>query len=110
MTYWSEDGAHQAKADVLEKMIPAEGEVPDASRNPALKRFRVASNIYYDLYNNGLANCTTEFRDVFGFDAEKYRADEESHFDDRIFSRVEKIMDKIVLAANAEQFPPIQAQ
>ena len=66
-TYWANKGKYPEVKDALEKMIPDEGEVPNAKDNPFLEKFRIASNCYYDLYNNGLCNRSEEFEDVFRF-------------------------------------------
>lgn len=66
-TYWSDAGSHQAMLEKLNVLVPDEGSVVNADENPALEIFRIASNCYYDLYNNGLCNLADEFRDTFGF-------------------------------------------
>lgn len=64
-SYWAGRGRYKDYADKLNKLIPAAGPCkPDA---PKLDRFRVASNCYYDLFNNGLCNRAAEFRGVFKF-------------------------------------------
>lgn len=89
-TYWSGKGKHEAKADLLQKLIPSSGEAAP----PALNRFRSAVNCYYDLYNNGLCNRAAEFRAAFGFSGMTATAE-----------RIEARMDELVLAAWAEQKP-----
>lgn len=65
-SYWNGAGKYQSISDALEKLIPKEGECPDAQgANKALDRFRRASNCYYDLFNNGLCNRADEFRKLF---------------------------------------------
>lgn len=53
-TYWNHNGRHQQAADALDEHVPARGE---ATANSPIELFRVASNAYHDLYNNGLGNA-----------------------------------------------------
>lgn len=105
-TYWCEKGKHEALDEKLRKLVPGIGEVENADRNPALERYRVASNCYYDLYNNGLCNMAKEFRKVFGFSGKKLQT---AHLGLRgaltqeLVDRTESAMDKIILAAAKEQ-------
>ena len=64
-SYWANNGKHQEFADKVEKLIPQSGAVINdlpsflqdkQSFKPLLECFRVFSNIYYDLYNNGGTN------------------------------------------------------
>lgn len=89
-SYWGGNGKHQAKADLLQKLIPTSGAVTP----PALDSFRRAGNAYYDLYNNGLCNRADEFRQVFGFGGTTADA-----------ARIEARTDALVLAAWDEQEP-----
>ena len=112
-TYWNHKGRHERQARALATRVPASGEVTKAICNPALEKFRIASNCYYDLYNNGLCNRFVEFREVFGFhgpwverdyDAEEYGETENAAWWTREnIDRVETAMDAIVLAAAKEQ-------
>jgi len=107
-TYWFHNGKHQAKANVLDKLVPTEGPCSDST--PQLENFRVASNYYYDIYNNGGCNYAKHIRNFFGlpvpdFDLEDL--DEEDCSDIAEFSEsqtklVEAAMDRIVLAAFKE--------
>lgn len=58
MSYWEERGKYQAQADILNKMIPDEGESTDTR----IELYRCVCNIYYDLYNNGGCNLTNPVR------------------------------------------------
>ena len=40
----------------LDEMIPLEGSVRNVKKNRALERFRKATNVVYDIFNNGLCN------------------------------------------------------
>jgi hypothetical protein len=58
-TYWAGNGKYQAKANMLQDLIPLEGVCDD----PKLESLRVIINLYYDWHNNGLGNTNrvTEF-------------------------------------------------
>ena len=100
-TYWNSKGKFQAIADALQKKIPVSGEVADAKKNPALEKFRIAMNHYYDLYNNGLGNRTRTFSKVFGFGASQYKFRDD--YTQTMYDRTEAAFDEIILAAAAEQ-------
>ena len=51
-SYWNETGMYQAEANQLEKDIPREGH----AKLTTVELFRCASNIYYDIMNNGGCN------------------------------------------------------
>lgn len=64
-SYWNGNGKYQDFSDKVEKLVPARDAVmkylpyslePKQSFKPLLECFRVYSNIYYDLYNNGGTN------------------------------------------------------
>lgn len=101
-TYWNHKGKHEEIQAALQKLVPDSGEVPNADLHPALETFRIASNCYYDLYNNGLCNRGQEFAEVFdisGLYGDKVELTQE------LIDRTESKMDEIILAAYAEQFP-----
>jgi len=103
-TYWNHSGKHEHLADELRKLIPLEGSVANPRKNPALEKFRKASNCYYDLYNNGLCNRAREFYGVFGIASSHYRlGGPYSRFSDHLYAQVEAKMDEIIEAAMAEQ-------
>jgi hypothetical protein len=120
-TYWSHKGKYPEIKDAIDKLIPDEGEIPNADRNPALETFRVASNCCYDLYNNGLCNRAEEFQEVFGFEGPYREYDPEEDDDDRRsynendeawwtqenINRVEDAINRIILAAAKEQGIPL---
>lgn len=49
MSYWEKKGKYQDKADILNKLVPDMGESTDTR----IETFRKASNVYYDIHNNG---------------------------------------------------------
>lgn len=105
--YWASRGKHQDLADKLQAMIPHEGSVRNPEKNKKLEKFRKASNVYYDLFNNGLCNRANQFYGVFGFAAGDYRLNFGGPLGDRYAStfwhKVEARMDEIVLEAAREQ-------
>jgi hypothetical protein len=101
-TYWNGKGKHEDLQATLNKLVPSAGEVPNKELNPALEKFRIASNCYYDLYNNGLCNRAGEFRRVFGFGAAKLMRDG-GGLTQKVIDDTESRMDWLILAAAAEQ-------
>lgn len=60
-------------ADALYELIPAQGSVEfPRSKNKKLERFRVVSNIAYDVFNNGLGNRANQYTRVMNRDADTY--------------------------------------
>ena len=51
-SYWSEEGMYQEEYDLIQKLIPSEGH----AQNNQVDLVRMASNIYYDVFNNGGCN------------------------------------------------------
>lgn len=99
-TYWNHKGKHEEMHTVLLNHVPTSGEVPFKNTVPALEKLRIASNCYYDLYNNGLCNRAEEFEQVFEFVPGTH-----DELDQDTIDRTETKMDEIILAAYAEQFP-----
>jgi hypothetical protein len=104
-TYWAHRGRYQALGERLNDLIPIEGEVPNKRKNPALEKFRKASNCYYDLYNNGLWNRAREFYGVFKIASGNYKYLPGAHrtFMEELYIATEAKMDEIILAAMNEQ-------
>ena len=112
-TYWNHRGKYPKASDALHKLIPAAGEVDNPDDNPALEEFRVACNLYYDLYNNGLCNESREFREVFGFSGpyfeRDYDSDEIGEYEDpdwwtkKNVNRVEAVLNRLLVRAAKEQ-------
>jgi len=108
-TYWTGQGRYQLKADALEKLLPAIGEVEGGQgANKHLEAFRRAVNCYYDLYNNGLCNRAREFSTLFkiaGVAKEiKARRWMDSMLSGDTQERIEDKMGLFILAAFQEQF------
>lgn len=104
-TYWNSNGKYQAAVTELHKLIPDEGAVVNARKNPALEKFRNAVNCYYDLNNNGLCNRAAQFARVFGLNSRCYKEPRGRgrQFSGVLYERVETRMDEIVIAAASEQ-------
>jgi hypothetical protein len=109
-TYWGNNGVHQALADQLEKLIPAEGAVESPrSRNKKLEKFRQASNAYYDINNNGGGNRGPLIRSIFGISVGAFTYGGRGRHSVRrtdwngIHKVTEPIMDQIILDAAVEQ-------
>ena len=104
-SYWNGTGTHQALIDSLRALIPVSGSVPHVRRNRALERFRRASNVYYDIFNNGLCNRSREFYPVFRFGHSYYgwRRGGYWEHDRRFYERLEDTMDQIIMDAAHEQ-------
>jgi hypothetical protein len=106
-SYWNHSGLHQHLVDPLNELVPISGEVPNKRKNPALEKFRKASNCYYDLFNNGLCNRAREFYGVFKIASSHYkRVGSYGDYSDRLYELVEEKMDEIIFAAAQEQLAP----
>ena len=105
--YWCSTGKYQAAYNAInDRLIPAQGEVTEPKKNRALEKMRKAANCYYDLFNNGLGNRASEFRQVFGFSAiqYRYRSGRFGHsWRSELYPLLEAAMDAIILAACHEQ-------
>ena len=104
-TYWYNNGRFQMYIEELDALIPDAGEVNEPRKNKALEKFRVASNCYYDLYNNGLCNRASEFRQVFGIASTKYKekVGRYPRYIPELYDHTEQVMDEIILNAVKEQ-------
>lgn len=111
-TYWERRGRHQWMVDALNALVPPSGSVANKSRNRALETYRIASNAYYDLYNNGLGNRARSFSRVFGLRVNDYmtryvtrngRPKHPAHPSNEMYRVTEPRMDDIVYAAAKEQ-------
>jgi hypothetical protein len=100
--YWSHTGRFQHMIDLLNDMVPVEGRVANPVKNKALERFRVASNCYYDLFNNGGGNRHQQIFKLFGPGTTRRINDMFTPIE-VVFARTEPVMDAIILAACEEQ-------
>lgn len=114
-TYWFHEGKYEDKLAALNKLIPDYGPVKD----PKLDKLRIAQNIYYDLYNNGMSNYRPgDVESLLGPDAvdiffppdisESEEDIDDPHWIDdwtrEDVLRLEQYMDKLILEAWEEQF------
>ena len=95
--------------NVLDEMIPLEGSVRNVNKNRALERFRKATNVVYDIFNNGLCNKAKSLRVLglkkYDLPLEEYRGGEllmRANWE-RIAEIVTPIYEKILLEAVKEQ-------
>ena len=66
MSSWAVNEGFSSLYDKLIALVPFEGKIPQGrSKNKYLERFRVASNLLYDLFNNGLMNRRSHFHQFF---------------------------------------------
>ena len=97
----------------LETLIPAQGkcEFPQ-SKNKALDRFRRATNLVHDLFNNGLGNRRHNWFSTFKFrppiqthqQVYRYNIRQDKHYWMRIEDRIHPRYREIVMDAVLEQF------
>ena len=102
-TYWEGTGTYEVLNEKLEDLIPLSGSVHDPENNPKLERFRLMSNAYYDLFNNGGGNPCRKTAYFFPktISLARERIDEDNWND--IIRITEPIMDKAILLAAKEQ-------
>jgi hypothetical protein len=63
---WAVNEGFSCLYDELIALVPFDGKIPQGrSKNKYLERFRVASNLLYDLFNNGLMNRRSHFHQFF---------------------------------------------
>ena len=62
MSYWSNKGELQDWADQIEKDVPSSGH----AETLPVELFRCASNVYYEIFNNGGCNLVDDHPGEFG--------------------------------------------
>lgn len=68
-SYWDSTGKYQEINNKLHTLIPSEGACEDAEgKNRKLEKLRVATNCYYDLFNNVLTCANGAARYMIGYD------------------------------------------
>ena len=103
--YWARSGTYQITEEKLWSLIPTYGPVTEKGKR--LEKFRRATQVYRDLYNNGLWNRFAEVRTVLGITPKHFGV----HYRDRsgglrvpaFLAAVERRMDQLVLDAAEEQ-------
>ena len=102
---WGINSGFKKLADELNGLLPLQGKVEySQSKNKHLDKFRRAQNAAYDLFNNGLINRRSQFKNIFGF-APTQTAVYYSNKDTWTYweDMVEKVMTPIIQAAAKEQ-------
>ena len=97
---------HEGYKDISEKLddlIPLEGAVPQGrSVNKCLEKFRVAQNLIYDLFNNGLCNRRSHFKQFFGWAPYTRNSISQNEFN-YYNLELEPVFTKIIIDAYKEQ-------
>ena len=106
---WGQTPLMEHLSEKLQELVPFEGEVEDKKNNPALEKFRKATNVVYDIFNNGLINRQWQVFGVLGLrkrDLPLPSYHRGYHYPgnwDRVEEMVHKQFKPIVLAAAKEQ-------
>ena len=102
---WGVNSGFKHLSDKLNELLPFEGRCENPmSKNKHLEKFRRAQNAAYDLFNNGLGNKRSLFKNIYGWSV-GYRETSYanrmtwSHWEDR----VEEVLTPIIIAAAKEQ-------
>ena len=56
-SYWNDNGKYQKESDILQNLVPSEGQ----SEFTDVELYRVATNIYYEINNNGGGNLAEDW-------------------------------------------------
>ena len=98
-TYWNGKGTYEELSQKLEAMVPAEGQVPNPEINRWLERFRLMSNAYYDIYQNGGGNVGRRASYYFKYAVPLAMAGRWAD----VAEITEPVMDRAILKAAKEQ-------
>ena len=102
---WGVNEGFKHLQEKLDELIPLEGRVEfPNSKNKALDKFRRAQNAAYDLFNNGLGNKRSLFKNIYGWSVgprDTYNASVMTwtHWE----NMVEEVLTPIIIAAAKEQ-------
>lgn len=96
--YWNGLGLHQGYCLRIMQYIPRIGSI-DISALKDLEKFRMASNIYHDVYNNGLCNYRNEFEQIFFKLPEDPILYKENDINQAVLNRMEECMHDIIIKA-----------
>ena len=100
---WGVNPGFAKLQEKLDELIPLEGKVPHSrSKNKALEKFRVASNLAYDLFNNGLGNRRSQFQGFFGWAPYTRGGMTNSQFEEAE-RKLEPVISRIIIDAAKEQ-------
>lgn len=87
----------------LDELVPFSGRVESPmSKNKALEKFRVASNLVHDLFNNGLGNRRSHFQGFFGW-APHTRGGMTNNQFEQAERKLEPVLTRIIIEAAKEQ-------
>ena len=103
---WGVHEGFKKLQEQLDERIPLEGSVPSPrSTNKHLEKFRVASNLAYDLFNNGLMNRRSRFGQFFGWVPHSQRGGYyyRDHDWRRFEEKLEPVITQLMQAAAKEQ-------
>lgn len=99
---WSVHEGFKNLQEQLDCFVPGSGRCEGSrSYNKALETYRVASNLVYDLFNNGLMNRKGQFKSFFGW--APYGYDISSDQFKRYERMLEPVMTQIMQEAAIEQ-------
>jgi len=100
---WGVNPGFRKLYDQLDELIPLEGKVPfSRSKNKALEKLRVAGNLVYDLFNNGLGNRRSQFQGFFGWAPYTRGGMTSSQFEEAE-RKLEPVITRIIIDAAKEQ-------
>ena len=90
-------------SEKLDDLVPLDGTVPQGrSVNKCLEKFRVAQNLIYDLFNNGLCNRRSHFKQFFGWAPYTRNSISQNEFN-YYEIELEPVFTKIIIDAYKEQ-------
>jgi len=100
---WAVNEGFKELSDKLDDLIPLQGRVESPmSKNKALEKFRVASNLVHDLFNNGLGNRRSHFQGFFGW-APHTRGGMTNNQFEQAERKLEPVLTRIIIEAAKEQ-------
>tara|TARA_A100001015_G_C14945512_1_gene694460 strand:+ start:658 stop:1053 length:396 start_codon:yes stop_codon:yes gene_type:complete len=100
---WAINPGFRHLQEKLDELVPFQGKVPHSrSKNKALEKFRVASNLTYDLFNNGLGNRRNQFGSFFGWAPYTRGGMTNSQFEEAE-RKLEPVITRIIIDAAKEQ-------
>lgn len=99
---WALNAGFEELDRKLQILVPLTGKVPKGrSKNKCLEKYRVASNLLYDLFNNGLMNRRSHFHKFFRPVCSSRRLDQRQF--NYLNKEFEPIFTSIIQAAAKEQ-------
>jgi len=100
---WAVNEGFANLQEKLDALVPLSGRVESPmSKNKALEKYRVASNLVYDLFNNGLGNRRNHFGMFFGW-APYTRGGMTNNQFEQAERKLEPVITRIMIDAAKEQ-------